>query len=164
MEFKGTLKTGGGEFKSPGDGTHLMGLISIKDCVKKFKGEERPGIQFTFKSAGDPDALVCHRLSCSLNVKSNLYKTLRRMAPKAVSEATTGEQAKELLGKLEDQWYMVDVVEAPGKDGRIFANVDDCMIKPCPPDQAPKDKPSAYFQSAKTASPAPKQDEDDINF
>ena len=154
MEFKGTLTKGSSkEFKSPGEGQHIMGLVSIKDCIKKFKDEQVPGVQFLFKSVTDPDAVVCHRVSNSLNPKSNLFKTLRRMAPKAISEQSTPEQVVALMATLENNWYEVSVVESSGNDGKVWVNVDDCLIRPANPEVCPKLSPLEFFKNFK---PKPK--------
>lgn len=161
MELKNKIVTGSSkQFKSPGEGNHIMGLVTIKDCIKKFQNEEKPGIMFVFKSVSDPDATICHRVSTSLNPKSSLFKTLRRMAPGLVTEGITPDGAYELLGKLEDRWYDVAVVENKGNDGRIWANVDDCLVKPAKPEACPKVKPSEFFPTFKPAEKAVAKEED----
>ena len=160
MEFKGKLTKGSAkEFKSPGEGTHIMGLVSIKDCIKKFQGTEVPGVQFLFKSVTDPDATVCHRVSNSLNPKSSLSKTLRRMAPKIFTEKTSEGEAFALLGTLENNWFEVSVIETQGQEEKIWVNVDDCLIRPANPSVCPAEKPIEYFAKNKTLKPPAKIEE-----
>lgn len=166
MELKNSIKKNeGGDFKSPGEGTHVMGLISIKNVEITFKDEKKEGFQFTFKSLQDPDALVCHRVSATLNPKSSLFRTMKKMTKNSLKESTSAEDAFKMLKDLVDDWYEVTVVEKEGKDGRIWANVDDCDVRPARLEDCPKELPLEYFGKVK---PAPVKEvpieEDEIPF
>jgi len=119
-----------------------MGLISIKNCLIETKWGQKDGYRLSFVSAGDPNCLVFHTVTASLDERSSLVRTLRNMLDIGSAEMTNTEAFERLLSCL-DGWFEVRILHKRGMDRegkeKIWARVDSCDIRPlrdpaqCPP-------------------------------
>jgi hypothetical protein len=164
MELKNTIvRRSGCEYASPGSGTHVMGLVKVQNCECTYKDEPpKPGIEFTFRCMGNPNAGVAHQVRASLNEKSSLFKTLKRMTKGAVNESTSSADAFELIRQCVGKWFDVTVLEKKG-----YARVDDCDIRPARDGDAPDEGTFEYFAGVDKGAPVKKEkevDTDDIPF
>lgn len=118
------------EYKNMEDGTHLMGVVKLKNVMLGKQGDQYAGFQITFRSLEEPDGFLNRKVSASPGSNGGLFKLLRVMTGGKLKKDANGEVLFNTLKNQMGKWFMVTTEQVKSAQGAIFTNMVGEMCMP----------------------------------
>lgn len=155
----------GGDYETLDDGMYLMGLIAVKECMKKnyFTGEEEESYRLVFRSKDNPKAFVNHTVKASVHQKAKLFSALVLMSGgkyKKLPDVPGGdpEEGFRILMASVGKWFNV-MISRTDKGEASYNNVVNNSIIPAPEANNEFQDCNKWFETHQAKAP-PKEADD----
>jgi hypothetical protein len=135
------------EYTNLEDGTHLMGVVKLKNVMLGKSDDQYAGFQITFRSVEDPEGFVNRKVSASPGPNGGLFKLLRAMTGGRIKKGTDADGLFQALKSTMGKWYRVTTEQNQSAQGGIFTNMVGEMCMPDANAEAEYGNAVTYFES-----------------